>query len=109
MDLNIDSSLNKRRDPFQAIADPTRRLMIELLAVQSRSINDLAQHFKISRPAVSKHVKILEECGMIIIKKKGRERQCRIDYRVLKSVANWVMKFELYWEEHLIRLDHSKP
>ena len=99
MNINSESSQNKRRDPFQAVADPTRRLMIELLAVQSRSINDLAQYFEISRPAVSKHIKILQECGMVVIRKKGRQRLCRIDFRTLKSVANWAMKFELYWEE----------
>ena len=62
-----------RRDVFQAIADPTRRTILALLALQSLSLNAVAENFNISRPAVSKHVKVLTECGLIEIKQKGRE------------------------------------
>lgn len=60
-----------QRDVFQAIADPTRREIIDLIANQSLPVNDVAEQFEISRPAISKHIKILNECGLVVIKKKG--------------------------------------
>ncbi|WP_333667420.1 ArsR/SmtB family transcription factor, partial [Flavobacterium sp.] len=65
-----------RRDVFQAIADPTRRAILSLLAAQTLTLNAVAENFHISRPAISKHIKILNECGLIEIKDKGRERYC---------------------------------
>ena len=90
-----------RRDPFQAVADPTRRYIIELVAARPLPLNHIGKHFSMSRPAISKHIKILEECGVMKIKKKGRERWCYVEFGMLKEVANWVMKYELYWEENL--------
>lgn len=104
MDTNSLKNQQMRRDPFQAIADPTRRNIIELLAAEPLSLNHIARHFDISRPAVSKHVKILEECGVVKIEKKGRERWCRVEFGQIKEIANWVMKYELYWMESLVRL-----
>ena len=92
-----------RRDPFQAIADPTRRKIIELVAVQPRSLSHIAQYFDISRPAISKQIKILEECGMLNVKQRGRERWCYAEYGTIKEIANWVMKYELYWTESISR------
>ena len=65
-----------RRDVFQAIADPTRREIIHLLSRQSLNLNAVADNFEISRPAISKHIKILTECGLIAIRQEGRERYC---------------------------------
>ena len=65
-----------RRDVFQAIADPTRREIINLLAHESLNLNAVAENFNISRPAISKHIKILTECGLVDIRKEGRERYC---------------------------------
>ena len=62
-----------RRDVFQAIADPVRREILALLANDALTVNAIAQNFEISRPAISKHIKILSECGLIIINRKGRE------------------------------------
>lgn len=93
-----------RRDPFQAIADPTRRKIIELVSTEPRSLNHIALYFNISRPAVSKHVRILAECGVVKIEKKGRERWCTIEFARIKEIASWVMKYELYWTESLARL-----
>ena len=93
-----------RRDSFQAIADPVRRRIIELVAVQPRSINQIAQYFSVSRPAISKHVKVLEACGMIEIEKRGRERWCRVNFNAIRDIANWAMKYELYWTESIARL-----
>ena len=76
-----------RRDVFQAIADPTRRQIIHLLSKQSLSLNSIADNFDTSRPAISKHIRILEECGMITIRQEGRERYCYVQLKKLKEAA----------------------
>lgn len=90
-----------RRDVFQAIADPTRRNIINMLAKQQLNLNAVADNFEISRPAVSKHIKILNECGLIIIKKQGRERYCHADLKKLKEVEEWISHFRMFWTEKL--------
>lgn len=90
-----------RRDPFQAIADPVRREIIGLLAEESMKVNAIAEHFDISRPAISKHLKILSECGIVQIKQKGRERFCNIQPETLSEVAAWVDQYRNLWEEKL--------
>lgn len=86
-----------RRDVFQAIADPQRRKIINLLVRQSFSINELAKNFNISRPAVSKHIKILRECGVIKIRQEGRERFCIANLEKLKTISDWVEKYSIFW------------
>ncbi|WP_118976548.1 ArsR/SmtB family transcription factor [Taibaiella koreensis] len=90
-----------RRDVFQAIADPNRRAIIDLLARQSLTLNEVADHFDISRPAVSKHVKILTECGLIVIRQQGRERYCTADFRQLGEVSDWVGRYHAFWSSKL--------
>lgn len=90
-----------RRDVFQAIADPIRRDIIGLLAIDSLSVNHVAENFSISRPAISKHLKILTECGIIIIEKKGRERVCEIKPQNLLPVAAWIDQYRKLWEGKL--------
>lgn len=90
-----------QRDAFQAIADPTRREIIDLLANQSLPVNEVAEQFEISRPAISKHIKILEECGVVVIRKKGRKRYCRTDPRKIKEVAEWAGRYRKFWSERL--------
>ena len=90
-----------RRDVFQAIADPVRRDIIGLLAHKKLSVNSVADNFDISRPAVSKHIKILNECGLIIIKKQGRERFCEIQPDGLSEVSEWVEQYRKLWEQKL--------
>ncbi|WP_298540556.1 metalloregulator ArsR/SmtB family transcription factor [uncultured Aquimarina sp.] len=90
-----------RRDVFQAIADPVRRDIISLLAEQTLSINAIAEKFDISRPAISKHLKILEECGIISISKQGRERYCLIQPRNLIPAFLWIDQYKTLWEEKL--------
>ncbi len=90
-----------RRDVFQAIADPTRREIIGMLSQQTLNLNNVADQFKISRPAISKHIKILRECGLITITQKGRERYCRADFTKLKQVADWTAKYQKFWNEKL--------
>ena len=90
-----------RRDVFQAIADPTRREIIGMLSQQSLNLNNVADQFNISRPAISKHIKILTECGLITITKRGRERYCHAELKQLKQVAEWTARYQKFWNEKL--------
>jgi DNA-binding transcriptional ArsR family regulator len=90
-----------RRDVFQAIADPTRRDIIGLLAQQPLNLNNVADQFKISRPAISKHIRILTECGLVTITQQGRERHCHANLGKLKQVADWTEKYQKFWGEKL--------
>jgi DNA-binding transcriptional ArsR family regulator len=94
-----------RRDVFQAIADPTRRAILNLLAEQPLTLNGIAEHFNISRPAISKHVKILVECGVVVIRRLGRERYCEVRVDKLNEVSNWVEQYRAAWEQRFDRLD----
>lgn len=90
-----------RRDVFQAIADPVRRDIIRLLAEQTLSINSVAEKFDVSRPAISKHLKILKECGIIVINKEGRERFCQIQPKKLIPAFLWIEQYRSLWDEKL--------
>jgi DNA-binding transcriptional ArsR family regulator len=90
-----------RRDVFQAIADPVRRDIIRFLAEQALSINSVAEKFDVSRPAISKHLKILEECGIIAIHQEGRERYCQIQPKNLIPAFLWIDQYRSLWEEKL--------
>lgn len=94
-----------RRDVFQAIADPTRRDIIHLLAHKSMNLNAVAEKFDISRPAVSKHIKILTECGLITINQQGRERYCEAKLDKLNEVQTWVDQYKKFWEQKFDNLD----
>ena len=94
-----------RRDVFQAIADPTRREIINLVAYQSLNLNAIAEKFDVSRPAISQHIKILTECGLIIIKKQGRERYCEAKLSQLGEVSDWIERFRKLWEDRFDALD----
>jgi DNA-binding transcriptional ArsR family regulator len=86
-----------RRDVFQAIADPTRREIIQLLARQELNLNAVADQFNVSRPAISKHIKILTECGLITIHQRGRERFCEARLKSLREVSEWVERYRVFW------------
>ncbi len=95
-----------RRDVFQAMADPVRRDIIELLARQTLSVNEVADHFEISRPAISKHLKILEECGIVEINRSGRIRYCRIQPKNLIPAFLWIDQYRSLWEEKINSLEN---
>ncbi|HVV02756.1 MAG TPA: metalloregulator ArsR/SmtB family transcription factor [Puia sp.] len=94
-----------RRDVFQAIADPTRREIIQLLARQPLNVNAVADNFDISRPAISRHVRILTECGLLVIRKEGRERFCQADLKKLKQVSDWTDRYREFWTKKLDDLE----
>lgn len=97
--------METRRDVFQAIADPTRRQIIEMLTRESLNLNAIADNFDVSRQAVSVHVRILTECGLIIIKKQGRERYCEANIDKLNEVDKWVDHCRQFWKEKFGSLD----
>jgi DNA-binding transcriptional ArsR family regulator len=94
-----------RRDVFQAIADPNRRAILGLLSTQRLTLNGVADNFKISRPAISKHIKILNECGLINVKQQGRERYCEVRLEKLNEVSDWVEQYRKFWETKLDALE----
>jgi len=94
-----------RRDVFQAIADPTRREIIHLLSEKSLNLNSIAENFDVSRQAISLHIKILHECGLIRIHTQGRERFCEARLDSLNQVSVWVERYRRHWEEKLDSLE----
>jgi DNA-binding transcriptional ArsR family regulator len=106
-----------RRDVFQAIADPTRREIINLIAHKNLNLNSVAENFDISRPAISKHIKILTECGLIEIHQQGRERYCEAKLGKLNEISDWVEQYKEFWnnkldalEKYLYEIQHkNKP
>lgn len=90
-----------KRDIYQAIADPTRRAILDLLANQRLTPNAIAAHFKISRPAISKHIKILTESGLVVAHKQGRERYYEARLDKLNEVSNWIERSRQRWEARL--------
>ena len=94
-----------RRDVFQAIADPTRREIINLISEKSLNLNAIAENFHVSRQAISLHIKILNECGLIRINIQGRERYCEARLDKLSEVSVWVEKYRQHWETKLDSLE----
>jgi len=95
-----------RRDVFQAIADPTRRAIIALIASQAMTPNALAEHFDTTRQAVSKHLRILNECQLIKQKQSGREIYYQLNINKMKEVDKWLDQFRKIWENRFNELDH---
>ena len=93
-------------DVFQVIGDPSRRQMLMLLSQDSLTINNLADNFDMSRPAVSKHVKILYNAGFISIKDMGRERYCTLKKDGFEELQNWIAYFDQFWGSKLKNLEN---
>lgn len=94
-----------RRDVFQAIADPTRRAIIALIALQAMTPNALAEHFDMTRQAVSKHLRILSECELITPDQQGREIYYQLDIHKMKEIDEWLNQFREIWEIRFSQLD----
>ena len=95
----------QKLDAFQVIADPSRREILRLLSQESRTINSLAQNFDMSRPAVSKHVKVLHYAGFISIEDIGRERYCTLKQEGFKELQQWMDYFDEFWAGKLKKLE----
>ncbi len=94
-----------RRDVFQAIADPTRRAIIALIAIQAMTPNALADKFDITRQAVSKHLRILSECELVRQESKGREIYYSLEIEKMKEIDEWLSRYRTIWETRMNQLD----
>jgi DNA-binding transcriptional ArsR family regulator len=94
-----------RRDIFQAIADPTRRAIIGLIAIHAMTPNALAEHFNTSRQAVSKHIQILTECELVKQEQQGREIYYSLEIEKMKEIDKWIAQFRKIWETRFNQLD----
>src|ERR1700712_3901987 len=92
-------------DVFQVIADPSRRQILQLLTKNSYNINSLSENFDMSRPAVSKHIKILQTAGFVSIQEIGRERHCVLNQQGFNEIRNWVNHFDKFWNSKLKNLE----
>lgn len=97
--------MKTRRDVYQAIADPTRREIISLIAEQPYHVNAIAEKFEMTRQAISLHLKILSDCGLVTIKQNGRERHCVANLEQLDEVADWVTQAKKVWNAKFDKLD----
>ena len=95
-----------RRDVFQAIADPTRRAIITLIALQAMTPNAIAEHFDSSRQAVSKHLRILTECQLVKQEQQGREIYYQLEVKKMKEIDIWLEQFRKIWEQRFDQLDN---
>ncbi|HYD21340.1 MAG TPA: metalloregulator ArsR/SmtB family transcription factor [Flavipsychrobacter sp.] len=90
-----------RRDVFQAIADPTRREILNMIAGEPLNVTTVVENFDVSRTAIYKHIKILIECGLVDMKQKGRERYCEAKLEKLEEVSDWVEQYRKIWTKRL--------
>lgn len=95
-----------RRDIFQAIADPTRRAILTLIALHAMTPNAIAEHFDTTRQAVSKHLRILTECELVKQEQKGREIYYQLEIDKMKEIDNWIAQFRKIWEDRFNQLDN---
>ena len=95
-----------RRDVFQAIADPTRREIISLISHEALNVNTVAGNFDVSRTAVYKHMKILTECGLVVVRRQGRERFCEARLERLHEVSDWVGQYREFWNARFDALEN---
>lgn len=92
-------------DVYGAVADPTRRRMLDLLAERERPVMDLVSHFDMSQPSVSEHLRVLREAGLVTARKEGRQRIYSLDASPLKELSQWIKAYERFWDEKLNRLE----
>ncbi|QNN20913.1 winged helix-turn-helix transcriptional regulator [Planctomycetales bacterium ZRK34] len=95
---------SRKSDVFMAISHPARRQMLDLLTESERPVNDIARHFGVSRPAVSQHLRILLDAGLVSEQRHGRQRRYRMVPEALSPVRDWIAHYERFWDDHLQRL-----
>ena len=98
--------MKARRDVYQAIADPTRRAIIQMVAAEPHNVNAIAERFDVTRQAISLHVKILADCGLIQVTQRGRDRVCEARLESLGEVAGWIGQYRRHWERRLDVLEN---
>ncbi len=103
--LHNELKTTMRRDVFQAIADPTRRIILQKLSRGPLNLAGIIEDFGISRQAIAKHIKVLNECGMISITQKGREQVCEARLEQLDEVTHWVTESRKLWTQRFEKLD----
>lgn len=86
---------------FRAIADPTRREILNLLRGGEQTVGEIAVNFRTSRPAISKHLRLLRSAGLVVTRKDGTARVCRLNARPLRAVSKWLQEYEAFWRESL--------
>ena len=96
--------MDTRRDIFQAIADPTRREIIHLISAKPENLTAISENFAMSRQAVTLHIKILEECGLVIMRQQGRERYCELIPEKLEEVDEWISHYRIFWSKRFTSL-----
>jgi DNA-binding transcriptional ArsR family regulator len=101
------AAINREPDVFTAISHRARRQMLDLLTGTERSVGDIAARFEMSRPAVSQHLRILLDAGLVTEQRHGRERRYRLVPAGLGPVRNWIAHYEQFWDEHLQRLQKT--
>lgn len=96
------ASLYKSQDAvFRALADPTRREILALLRQRRLTVNEIAVNFRMSRPAVSKHLRVLQRAGLVITRQEGTSRPCALNARPLRAIQDWLLDYESFWSESL--------
>jgi DNA-binding transcriptional ArsR family regulator len=98
--------MKARRDVYQAIADPTRRAIINMIAAEPHNVNAIAEKFDVTRQAISLHVQILIDCGLIVVKQQGRDRLCEAQLDQLSEVSGWVDQYRQHFERKLDALEN---
>lgn len=102
--VTLQAHSSPARDPFAAIADPTRRSILDLIRDRERSAGEIAQHFPVSRPAIAKHMRVLREAGLLIERRETTMRFYSLDVRALRSVDAWLAPYRLFWSARLMDL-----
>jgi len=97
--------MKARRDVYQAIADPTRRAIIGMIATQPHNVNTIAEKFDVTRQAISLHIQILIDCGLVKVKQEGRDRICEAQLNQLSEISAWVDQYRQHWEKRLDALE----
>jgi DNA-binding transcriptional ArsR family regulator len=97
--------MKTRRDVYQAIADPTRRAIINMVASEPHNVNAIAEKFDVSRQAISLHIQMLIDCGLLAVKQQGRERICKAQLEQLEEVSAFVDQYRQHWESKLDSLE----
>ena len=104
MSQHVNQKLHIMIDPFTAIADPTRRRIIALLAERDRTVNEISGVFDLTRPAISKHLRVLRETGLVIERKEGRQHVQCFNGAGLAPLSDWVKTYEDFWDRKLMKL-----